>query len=774
MSYIHIAIPVNLSSIQHHISLFHTYLDTFTSLHTTHSDKQQFARVISELATLAQNKLSKSSDRLRFLDHVLPEDQPEDPEYHSIHKRFVDGILLEVCKDTSHHVRVELKNCEEHLTFTNNGLTLCQAQLNHLTESSIPDYSYLSLKVPPTSSPRQGKQFWIDKLRTCKDRKLKSQYKLAECNKDTLIKNSTLANCLIKLENHNKNVFHKIKSDRIPFSNLTRTTTTTTPPPTTYQFYPFAPTRSPYHGTTTPPLFPVRHTRQIFAAVTFATGVLGTFLGLFNRREIDGIQNNLLTLTDQHNILTSVVRKHEHELATLNDQLQHLTNTVEALIMYNPALVYAILDDTIITIKDKITSLFNTLQQLQHQRLAVDLLDEHQMHVVWDSALNSAKKLEVQLLPTRPQDLYQLDASYIRKGVEVLILLHIPCIKSNNMLTLYEYVPFPYPLTYDPSHPTPSPGNLFSFQDLANSPFGFSDSALIFKSDFNLIAIGRNTNLATAAYKLVSQAELSSCIQKNHVYLCENQHTLRKDLQGSCLGALYLQHEQGVIENCKIDKIPLRETTYQLSSYDHLIFSPKPITTQILCKNGTHFPQKLSGTTQITVPPFCSIDLVNNTITSDGNTRITPDPLIFQWHLQPNLLPVHLLSATSHIDLLINELHANLSNFRATPNSSISDAQFASLLHSHVSTPSLSSAFIWSIVTTSLLTVLITLIFLFSMYRRRRIRRRLARPPFTQHHEPMSVVIPPAYESEDEISYIARTGHCKPSVPPTRNNRFQK
>ena len=36
----------------------------------------------------------------------------------SVHKRFVDSILLEVCKDTSHHVRVELKNCEEHLTFT--------------------------------------------------------------------------------------------------------------------------------------------------------------------------------------------------------------------------------------------------------------------------------------------------------------------------------------------------------------------------------------------------------------------------------------------------------------------------------------------------------------------------------------------------------------------------------------------------------------------------------------------------------------------------------
>ena len=117
-------------------------------------------------------------------------------------------------------------------------------------------------------------------------------------------------------------------------------------------------------------------------------------------------------------------------------------------------------------------------------------------------------------------------------------------------------MPFPYPLRYDPSHPTPAPGQLLSFQDLAKSPYSTSDLALYFHSDFNLIAVGHNSDLDTAAYTLITQAKLGACIQKNHIYLCENHQTLCKDLTGTCLGSLFLQHEEGVVENCQINQIP--------------------------------------------------------------------------------------------------------------------------------------------------------------------------------------------------------------------------
>jgi hypothetical protein len=91
--------------------------------------------------------------------------------------------------------------------------------------------------------------------------------------------------------------------------------------------------------------------------------------------------------------------------------------------MYNPALVYTILNSNIEQITSRITVLFQALQQLQHQGLAVTLLGSTQLQIV----------------PTCPQDLFQLDTTYIHQKDELLIIAHIPCSVAADTLTLYEY-----------------------------------------------------------------------------------------------------------------------------------------------------------------------------------------------------------------------------------------------------------------------------------------------------------------------------------------------
>jgi len=765
MSYIHIAIPVNISSAQHQVSSFSSYLSRYKSLNTTHPNKLHFTRIINELATFAQKKLNKASQKLRFLDHVLP----EDPSHQSRHRRFVDAIQLEICKETYHHQKVALANCNTHLQHFHTQLTLCKSQCSHLELSQIPYYSYIQETSPP---PRQSRQFWIGKRDQCLSNSDFATADQAMCDRRTVLATTSLKTCLaiLKTKHSDQTIFDNINPHRIAFSNESSTTTTPPPPTTTYAHYPFPDEPLPYHST-----MPIRHTRQVFVAAAAVGGILGTFLGLFNNHEIDAIQHDLLNLSDQHNILDSVVQKHEHELATLHSELTTLTNTVETLIMYNPSLVYAILENSLDAVIDRIAVLYDTLQQLQHQRLAVSLLDENQLQVVFNAALSSAKALNVDLLPTKPQDLFQLDASYIRKGDEILILLHVPCTVTDEMLTLYEYVPFPYPLHQDPSKPIPAFDNIKSLQDLANSNHFPATSALFFKSDATMIAIGRNRNLQTASYRLITQADLAACIQKNHFYLCEAQQTLRKDLAGSCLGALYLQDVQGVQLHCRIDRRPLQETSYRLSSTRHIIYSPAPFTTQIQCNNGTHFPQKLQEITYIEVPALCSIELINSTISSVGNRRIYPDPMIFEWHIQPALLPVSLLTSASHLDSRLNELHSNLSSFRNSSSDNISDQQFTQLIHNHLATPSASSTIIWASLATSLTTVLIIIITFFIFLR----RRRQLRPTLQPAQIPMSVIYnPPAPVYEDEISYIARTGNVVGSAAATRQTSralpFQK
>jgi hypothetical protein len=110
MSYIHVAIPINISSIQHQLNSFTTYVQRFTNLNTTH--KHHFARLIQQLATFALNEHNHGCDQLSNLDTILPEDTSDNPR----HKRFIEGIIFEVCKKDYHFQKIDLNNCREHLT----------------------------------------------------------------------------------------------------------------------------------------------------------------------------------------------------------------------------------------------------------------------------------------------------------------------------------------------------------------------------------------------------------------------------------------------------------------------------------------------------------------------------------------------------------------------------------------------------------------------------------------------------------------------------------
>ena len=408
----------------------------------------------------------------------------------------------------------------------------------------------------------------------------------------------------------------------------------------------------------------VRTKRQILAGIGAAAGVLGTFLGLFNEGEISNIRSQLGNVQANQNVLVHISHTHDQQIHLLHAELTHLTSIIKLLIKYNPALVYAKLESQLQIVQDRLKILQDAVQQLQHQRMAVTLLDLNQLHNVFHSVQTMASQKGYTLLPTKPQDFFQLDTSYIRTGANVLILLHVPCLTDNHLLTIYKFANLPYPVTeFTPVNDTAFPDHLrpiHTVHDILNSinlPSAFTQTlnAIYFVPDSDLIAIGRNDGVSDR-YKLLSNADLAACIQRNHVYLCEHHQVLRTDLEGSCLGSLYLQSERGVRENCRLDRRPLRETVYQLSATDHLVVSPTPHTAQILCRNGSHFPIRLRLTSRISVPPACSLRLFNHTITSDDSVRIKPEPLQFTWTFNPLLLPSEIMQGAAHADDELNEI----------------------------------------------------------------------------------------------------------------------
>jgi hypothetical protein len=461
-------------------------------------------------------------------------------------------------------------------------------------------------------------------------------------------------------------------------------------------------------------------------------------------------------------LLVGIVKKHEHQIHELADDLNHLTEIIRLLITYNPALVYAKFEHNVRIIEDRLSVLFDTLQQLQHQRLSVSLLDEHQMNLLHESVINTATSRNLQVLPTRPQDYFQLDLSYIRSGKDVLMILHVPCVTKNHLLSIYKYIPFPYPTFHTTFSDSFDRNYIHSVSDVL-ARTNDSASSLFLIPETEMIAIGRTSMQGQAQFKLISNSDLAGCVKRNHIYLCEKHQVLQTNLAGTCLGALYLQHEGGVIENCQIKRKPIRETVYQLNANEHLIFSPKPFTAQIICQNGSHFPVQLLNTQKILVPDFCSVNLINHTILSDGNIRLSPPALQMQMTLNLNLFPSEMMEDLNHADDEFNRIHRHLERLA---NDTITDEVFNSMLHKNIlSSSSTLSTVLWTLFGLSLSAILLLGCWYCNTLRRsharlRKIRRRNKEAEAGTPLRPLRAQVlmaPPGLEDEDEISYLART-----------------
>ena len=97
MAYIHVAIPLNISTYQHQCSLFDSYLKSFAAKTTNDPQHVSFTKSIRDLATFAYKRLDKLIDKLRFIDIVLPSDDLTQP-LNDRHKRFLDVLLVPILR----------------------------------------------------------------------------------------------------------------------------------------------------------------------------------------------------------------------------------------------------------------------------------------------------------------------------------------------------------------------------------------------------------------------------------------------------------------------------------------------------------------------------------------------------------------------------------------------------------------------------------------------------------------------------------------------------
>jgi len=391
------------------------------------------------------------------------------------------------------------------------------------------------------------------------------------------------------------------------------------------------------------------------------TGVLGTFLGMYSAAEIVALKNSINSIKTQQNLLVQITNDHERMLQGLTKAMAAMTDVVEALLAHNPTLLYAQLSEQIELLDDRITHTVAAIQQLQHRRLSVDFLGVEGLSLLHNHVTKLAKHQGYELLPTHLSDYFQLETSYIRHNEDIVILIHVPCILKENLLKIYRFVPYPFPIETTLTNLNLTIGeNLFLARntptnstpvDLDSIP-SIQAQALFVQPEAEFLAVGRDNK-----FKILTDSEFRMCDKRSKTFLCEQHQVLRTDMKDSCLGALFLRDKPGIISNCRFKRKLLRETVYQLSPTDHLVYTPVPFTAQIQCRNGSHHPLFLAKNTRIHISQGCSVDLRAHTIRSDFNIRTTPEPLRSVWTFDPMTLPASMLDDTAKADRVL--LHVN-------------------------------------------------------------------------------------------------------------------
>ena len=332
-------------------------------------------------------------------------------------------------------------------------------------------------------------------------------------------------------------------------------------------------------------------------------GIFGTYMGLYNKEQIDLVRKDLYSVINSHNRLVEVVQLQEAAISTITSQVNHLTSALHLSVLQNPGYTTARLSRIESQIRTRINIAIHTIQQAQHRRLAIDFLSAEQLNIVFHKLTEQAAMNDCQLLVQQRSDLFQLETSYFFDGADVHLLLHVPMVPKDSLLRLFKLHPFPLPLS--------------------------GSHVLVPNVKEDILALSSGFNRYSAQ---LSATDLLGCHVVNNIYLCERHGVLNLHLNTTCLGALYMQDFDAVKKFCSLEVHRTGEIVHQLLNNWYLIYTPTSQTIPISCHNGTQSEKHLSkGTSRVYISPGCRAHLASHLIISDISIKLESDLLHFEW-----------------------------------------------------------------------------------------------------------------------------------------------
>ena len=324
-------------------------------------------------------------------------------------------------------------------------------------------------------------------------------------------------------------------------------------------------------------------------------GVFGNFLSIFSPHQLGAIRNSFQKML-------SVITSHDLELHDNDQNLEDLKQSVWT--SYHNALrVMSDYDHSMDAIDHALDDVAGAMQQVQHRRLAIELLSAEQLADLYRQLEDTARRTDTELLTTSPSHLFQLETSFMFDGHDAALLLHVPMIPPNTLSTLFKLRPFPIPFT--------------------------NGDSLIPKETPELLAI---SNTQPTRWNTIYQYNLISCSRINNIYVCPGQGILRDNPETTCLGALYGQQLEPIKELCDLDIIPEQELALQLYGDVYLLYALRAHQGTLTCPSTRvdqiNIPR---GISRQNIPAGCHLDMDHTTVYSQFNLKMEANVKYEPW-----------------------------------------------------------------------------------------------------------------------------------------------
>jgi hypothetical protein len=176
-------------------------------------------------------------------------------------------------------------------------------------------------------------------------------------------------------------------------------------------------------------------------------------------------------------------------------------------------------------------------------------------HNLFRAAQMKAKINNCQLLISHPSDLSQIEGSYFFNNQDLQLLLHIPMAPSDSILRFFQLHLFL--LLFTKKH------------------------FLLPKSSNQIFAISSGMDRLSTKLSMVN---LMDCHKVNSMHLCEEHGVLKKSLNSTCVGSLYLQDFAAATALCDMDIVARKETVLQLQENWYLVHCSKAYTSTSLAR----------------------------------------------------------------------------------------------------------------------------------------------------------------------------------------------